>query len=725
MIAAREPEKSTITMRLTQVLLIGMGALLALVGVAFQLWVLCAFAILAFGATRMFSQRRIARDPERSFRLRLITMAAQITGMTALAWVSGLWIIWGLALVILIAGHAAAYRYLDKPLLVIRIGAIVGLHLTFAWMIDGLFTGQPTPQAQIAMLAMAVVTFELRARLNLYSGVAIGLINLYVAATLSRDVSFIAFLLVYIGCLLAFMGRADDEDGVRDNPVILRSLGAPKNTPLRQRLGRWLRFGLALPVLAGIVFVLTPRFAGHPIIPPVTINAPIRSGPTSDIINPALPLVQVQGWSNDSGDHYYGFDSHLDLSYRGGLSNTIMMYVRSPAWSYWRSHAYDFYDGRTWSQSDDSVRVIERTGAQFNLNLSARARNWLREDYFVQTYSIVQEMPNLIFTAGDPIQLYLAADEVGIDSSEGIRLGETLKPGMVYSVLSLRQDTPPDDLRAAPAIYSPSIEWTYLELPETVTERTRALAEQVAGDAPTVYDQVVAVRDYLLATYPYDYFPPPQVPNTDAVDQFLFVDKRGVCEHFVSAMVIMLRSLGIPARLVSGFGSGTYNAFTNYYEVRANDAHAWVEVYFSSYGWMPFDPTPGWTGDPQTGDIPRWIFSGALGDLNLPSLPLGELLGAISNNLGFIAGVVVIAALALGLIYVVQHWHLPAGLRWQRSKAHDPGAASDLRSVPTGTASAKSTARGGADGQRTRRPNTRTRRFGSIGRGRGVSPAAA
>ena len=161
-------------------------------------------------------------------------------------------------------------------------------------------------------------------------------------------------------------------------------------------------------------------------------------------------------------------------------------------------------------------------------------------------------------------------------------------------------------------------------------------------------------------------------PNTDAVDQFLFVDQRGVCEHFVSAMVVMLRSLGVPARLASGFGSGQFNAFTNYYEVRANDAHAWVEVYFPQYGWIPFDPTPGWNGDPQTGDIPRWIFSGALGDLNLPALPLKEIFQSVIGSIGTILGVVLVVALVVVVVYALRRWRVPIRLHWRRWTQRDP-----------------------------------------------------
>ncbi len=664
-------EQLPLRARLVQLVLIACGLLLVVVGIGFKLWALCAFAILAFMATRLFRQRRTVSEPERSASLRRIAFVAQATTIVALSFVTALWFVGLLALAILALGHYVSYRYVARPTppLALRLGAVVAFHLVFGWMCVGLNSGQPYPQAQIAMLGMAVVSFELRSRLNLFSGLALALINLYVAATLSRDVSFLVFLLAYIGTLLAFMWRADDEDSLRDNPVILRPVQIQAGRTAVRPYLRWFgRLGVALPLLAGLVFVVTPRFAGHPIIPPVTINVPIRNSPTSDIINPALPLVQVQGWSDQVGEHYYGFDSRLNLAYRGGLSDTIMMYVRSPAWSYWRSHAYDFYDGRTWAQSDSSVRIIEREGALFDLN--PRYRFWLRDDYFVQTYSIMQEMPNLIFTAGQPLHVYVAADSIGLDMSGGIRIGETLKPGMVYSVMSLRQNYTAEELRASPEKIPVGVAGTYLQLPQTITERTRELAEQITTGAATEYDRVIAIRDYLLATYPYDYFPPPQPPDTDAVDQFLFEDKRGVCEHFVSAMVVMLRAAGIPARLVSGFGSGTFNAFTNYYEVRANDAHAWVEVYFPRYGWIPFDPTPGWTGDPQTGPVPTWLFSGALGSLDLPSLP--QIAGVIGGGLQAILIVIVPLALIAALVLAARRLRSLPLPRWRRMTQRDP-----------------------------------------------------
>jgi transglutaminase-like putative cysteine protease len=431
--------------------------------------------------------------------------------------------------------------------------------------------------------------------------------------------------------------------------------------PLRG-LGTWgLRFAALLAVTAGMIFFLTPHYAGQPLIKPFSFRAPIRSRPSAQIINPAVPLVQIEGWSDGESEYYYGFDSQLDLSYRGGLSNTVMMYVRSPAWSYWRSHAFDYYDGRTWTQSSQTLtRYGSDGGAQFRLREAPPGSS-----VFVQTFFIMEPMPNLVFTGGRPVDIYIAAEEISIDSSDGVRIGSPLEPGMIYSVVSTPQEFPAEALQAAGTSYPADVAGRYLQLPDTVTFRTHTLARQITQNMATPYDKVIAIREYLKDTYPYDFYPPPQQPGTDAVDQFLFVDQRGVCEHYVSAMVVMLRSLGIPARLVSGFGSGTFNRVTGYYEVRAADAHAWTEVYFPDYGWVPFDPTPGWTGNPQTGPVQRWVFSNAMDNLDLSgiSAPITHAVQAGAALMSF-AIVPVLIVVGAGALIALVLWLWPRWERW-------------------------------------------------------------
>ncbi len=626
-------------------------------------WKLWVFGALIVGILLLLTQMRRSKHraiPEPSPRLRVIAFGAQALSIITLAYVTvEIWHIALLSIAILAAGHYFAYKYRNHPPYAMRVGAFVGLHLAFFWMFYGLSHGQPFPQAQVAMLALAIVSYEMFSRLNLYSGMGIGIVNLYVSATLSRDVIFGAFLLAFVGCILVFLWQADNEDGVKDNPVILHPVG----TPVRSRLptfGGGRNYVALLVVCIPLVFLFTPHYAGYPIVPPVSVNVPMLSAPTSGIINPAIPLVQVSGWSNQVGEYYYGFDNRLDLSYRGGLSNTIMMYVRSPAPGYWRSHAFDFYDGHTWTQTDTSLKLIDRQGSAFTL---ASEGNWFVKDYFVQTYYIVQPLPNTIFTAWKPIQLYIAANEIGVDRTDGIHLGSPLEQNSTYSVLSIRQNFTPETLRSAGGQYPLDILAFNLQIPDTVTARTRALAHELTDGAAIAYDKVVILRDYLKHTYPYDYFPPPQQPSTDSVDQFLFVDKRGVCEHYVSALVVMLRSLGIPARLAAGFGTGTYNPITGYYEVHANDAHAWAEVYFPNVGWVPIDPTPGWNGDPQVGPVQRWVFSSLLTDINLPSLPIASIALVGASAISLISVPVIFGVIVVMLILVGRR--LLRMLKWQ------------------------------------------------------------
>ncbi|MCB0193183.1 MAG: transglutaminase domain-containing protein, partial [Anaerolineae bacterium] len=124
----------------------------------------------------------------------------------------------------------------------------------------------------------------------------------------------------------------------------------------------------------------------------------------------------------------------------------------------------------------------------------------------------------------------------------------------------------------------------------------------------------------------------------------------GICEQYVTSLVVMARSLGIPARLVSGYGSGQYNTITGYYEVRFSDAHSWAEIYFPEVGWVPFDPTPGWTPQPYPTPVQSWLFSNngqllsQLSGLNLP-------IGAIAA--GSAAGLAVFGPLLVGIVLLV------------------------------------------------------------------------
>ena len=121
----------------------------------------------------------------------------------------------------------------------------------------------------------------------------------------------------------------------------------------------------------------------------------------------------------------------------------------------------------------------------------------------------------------------------------------------------------------------------------------KALADQVTAGATDNYDKAAAIESYLRGNYVYTLTPPPpKDASTDPLKSFLFDSKQGYCEYFATAMGDMLRAEGIPARLVNGYGPGSYDSKLKQYVVRESDAHTWVEAYFPNFGWIPFEPTP-------------------------------------------------------------------------------------------------------------------------------------
>jgi hypothetical protein len=145
-------------------------------------------------------------------------------------------------------------------------------------------------------------------------------------------------------------------------------------------------------------------------------------------------------------------------------------------------------------------------------------------------------------------------------------------------------------LRIASTEYPEEIRKNYLQLPSTVPERVRQLAHDLTQTQTNAYDKAKAIEGYLRA-YPYDLEVPAPPEGQDVADYFLFDLKKGYCDYYATAMVVLARASGIPARFVSGYSSGSYDAEKAQYVVRELNAHSWVEVYFPEVGWVEFEPT--------------------------------------------------------------------------------------------------------------------------------------
>ena len=142
------------------------------------------------------------------------------------------------------------------------------------------------------------------------------------------------------------------------------------------------------------------------------------------------------------------------------------------------------------------------------------------------------------------------------------------------------------DLRSAGQAYPPDVLSSYLGLP-ALDSRIPQLAKQITASADNNYDRAAALETYLRTHFGYSLQLSRTVPH-DPLANFLFERKQGHCEYFASSMAVMLRTLGIPSRVVNGFRTGEFNDLTSQYVVRASNAHSWVEAYFPGHGWVAF-----------------------------------------------------------------------------------------------------------------------------------------
>jgi transglutaminase-like putative cysteine protease len=250
---------------------------------------------------------------------------------------------------------------------------------------------------------------------------------------------------------------------------------------------------------------------------------------------------------------------------------------------HWRGRSYDHFDGVRWTRSD-------------NVRPSRVPDDWYQERWPAalvrqQIYAAPLDVRVLfglspMVAVGADSEIYPMFDNVGDWSYWG-----SATP--VYTAVSKASDPAPELLRQADRSYMPDRQ-RYLQLPR-MPDRIAALADSLTRDLENRYDKAAAIERYLRTQFQYTR----ELPRTagDAtLDHFLFDRRAGHCEYFSTAMAVMLRSVGIHARNVNGFLGGRWNEFGQYLAVTQNEAHSWVEVWFPSYGWITFDPTPGGSG---------------------------------------------------------------------------------------------------------------------------------
>jgi transglutaminase-like putative cysteine protease len=275
---------------------------------------------------------------------------------------------------------------------------------------------------------------------------------------------------------------------------------------------------------------------------------------------------------------------------------------------------FDRYTGRGWVPA-----VGERARAALGVATQVEARTPLEAGIAVpqiesagrtvvtQTVEMtVGRNDNLVVVGGELLSagLPVLIQHGYLVSESGLALpnfGETtaiysqlpLQQTRTYTVAALLSTIDEQSLRSAGNNYPEWVTNFYLQLPDTVTQRTRDKAQEIvrAANATNPYDQAMAIQNY-LSRFKYDERRPQPPENRDWADFFLFDQQRGYCDDFATTMVVLLRSLNIPARWSQGYAGGTFDSELGAYVVRQSVAHSWPEAYFPGYGWQRFEPTP-------------------------------------------------------------------------------------------------------------------------------------
>src|SRR5215470_8867195 len=304
-----------------------------------------------------------------------------------------------------------------------------------------------------------------------------------------------------------------------------------------------------------------------------------------------------------------GFTDQVELGQIGQIkkSEAIVMRVETgkvidyPSLR-WRGNALANFDGRRWSSPQREPEKLESNGEGW-IPLRERPRPGELRGEILQ-FTVLQEpmATDALFVPGNALALRgNFTGEAGGGSHRRTYIyrdasGSLSNPFHNYVAIRYTglSQLPPLDrarLQASSNDYPVEISEKYLQLPEGFDQRIAVLAQSATVSVFTAYDKASALENFLKTRYSYT-LDLRGNPGKDPLVHFLFETRAGHCEYFASAMTVMLRTLGIPAREVNGFLPGEYNDLGGDYIVRASDAHSWVEAYFPGNGWVVFDPTP-------------------------------------------------------------------------------------------------------------------------------------
>ncbi len=428
-----------------------------------------------------------------------------------------------------------AYKYIFTPILLIATIYTVFINFSILSLLNLLL-----------MLESAKLLSPKRIR-DIIQITVIGLFNLLMGAVFTIDLIFgVSILLFFISAALVF-AIINVSDEIHDAPVSWREL-----RPFSVIIGTTPIFAMAL---AGLFFLLMPRT------------------PISFFTGNFVDLSQNKGFPED-----------VQIGYVGELlQNTAVVFRAVPDSMipenklYWRTITYSYYDGSVWN---NRLMEIAVSGRRFRfINSVIRGAPFVRVQYYLEPTA-----SRMLYTLDHPVRFAMKSNQrfaFRVSSDYTIYFSGVGSSRIIYEVIS--------QLAPIPAYRVDTTR--YLQLPDRLHPEILKLAREFNSRYATDLKRARAVESYFRSNFRYNLKLYGAGQGEDPLEPF-FKRREGYCEYFATAMALVLRSMGIPARTVGGFRGGEWNDYGKYYIIRENMAHMWVEAVIGDSIWMRFDPTP-------------------------------------------------------------------------------------------------------------------------------------
>lgn len=316
-----------------------------------------------------------------------------------------------------------------------------------------------------------------------------------------------------------------------------------------------------------------------------------------------------------------GFSNTVNLGAIGTMKRdpSIVMRVELPDGPerqggrlYLRGGVFDQYNGKSWANLLSHRRAVtENSQGSFVVDRNrsggeAHLGQTLRQNILLEPLDT-----SVLFAAPFAETIAGKLPVIQTDLSGGLYLPFASSTRIEYAVVSRSNPVRPADLQSETTSYHESVSGHFMQVP-VQSNRIVGLAQEVVQGKRNAYEKAIAIKNHLLQNYQYS-LDASSVAHNDPLEDFLFSRKTGYCEHYATAMAVMLRTQGIPARLITGFLATEWNEYGNYFVVRQQDAHAWVEVYLPHSGWVMMDPTP--ASEESFGGVPTaWLTFGRMLD---------------------------------------------------------------------------------------------------------------